>query len=477
MKELRLSDIQQISASYVDPNGFLFEFKGQLLRGINAGQEDFYRDLVQDADPDLFFGKIPGIVKSQVSEFSVPERNCHLVIEHERIQPLSFCVEWPPSMLKAAAILTLELCRRLVHSDRTLQDAYPWNIVFDGTKPIMVDLTSIVPISGPYLWPAYQQYLNFFLYPLWLSKSGKGKVARHLLFDTISGVSIEDYNALLGFKDLISHPKNFVGTKLSHAIARRIQNNKAMKLKLRQSMKDVANRNKYPKLRSKFFTGLLRKTESIKLTRPRTSWVNYYKEISGNINVDKKLQIVEEILKRERPATVLDVGCNTGKFSLLAARHGSKVISVDADPGCIESLFHVANENNLSITPLIVDILSPTPSLGQFTDQFPAFSKRAKSKMVFALALMHHLHINGRQSFDRIAKLFSQLTEKHLIFEFVSMDDDNNSLLDHGRDINYSLDTVCAALSTYFELEVFESDRDTRRIIFCSVKTLASMRS
>jgi hypothetical protein len=467
MSELSLSEIRPLSASYVDPNGFLFEYDNRLLRGISAGREDFYRDLIQKSGTELSFGAAPGVVRSQISGFSVPERNCRLVLEHERIRPLTFCVEWPPSMLKAAALLTLQLCQRLVRSECTLQDAYPWNVVFSGTKPVMVDLTSIVPTSGPYLWSAYQQYLNFFMYPLRLAESGKGKFARQLLFDTINGVTIDDYQALLDFRDLLAHPLNYMGTKLSYKLARRIQHNTALKLKLQQSMKD---RKVDAAMREKFFAGLVRKTESIRLTRPKTTWVNYYQEINRDIDVDKKVQIIDGILKHVRPATVLDVGCNTGKFSILAARNGAKVISADADVGCIESLFHVADENSLPITPLVVDILSPTPAFGQFASQFPAFSDRARSQMVFALALMHHLHINGRQSFERIARIFSQLAEKYLIFEFVSMDDDNNRLLDHGREIDYSLETVCDALSAHFTLEVMESDRATRKLILCTKK-------
>ena len=147
MTELKLSDINLSSASYVDPNGFLFEFQGRILRGIHFEQQDFYKNLIEEDCTTTLIGKTPGIVQSKVSGYSIPEKNCQLVIEHERIDPVSYCVEWPPTMLKTAAILTLELCQQLAESNRTLQDAYPWNIIFTGTKPIMVDLTSIVPIS------------------------------------------------------------------------------------------------------------------------------------------------------------------------------------------------------------------------------------------------------------------------------------------------------------------------------------------
>ena len=80
---------------------------------------------------------------------------------------------------------------------------------------------------------------------------------------------------------------------------------------------------------------------------------------------------------------------------------------------------------------------------------------------------MHHLHINGRQSFDRIAALMNDLTKSALVFEYVDLEDENIRLLDHGRTIEYTLDSVSAELSKYFKISHFDSDRSTRRNLLC----------
>jgi hypothetical protein len=83
------------------------------------------------------------------------------------------------------------------------------------------------------------------------------------------------------------------------------------------------------------------------------------------------------------------------------------------------------------------------------------------------LAVMHHLHINGRQSFARLARLMDALSAKAVIFEHVDCTDGNIHLLDHGRDIEYDLETVSGELANYFKVTRFDSDRKTRKILLC----------
>jgi len=93
--------------------------------------------------------------------------------------------------------------------------------------------------------------------------------------------------------------------------------------------------------------------------------------------------------------------------------------------------------------------------------------ERFRSEVVLCLAVMHHLHINGRQSFDRIARLMDALSQKAVIFEYVDRTDDNIHLLDHGRNIEYDLERVSGELSRYFTVTPFASDRATRKILLC----------
>jgi len=54
--------------------------------------------------------------------------------------------------------------------------------------------------------------------------------------------------------------------------------------------------------------------------------------------------------------TVLDIGCGEGRYSIYLSEHGSKVTSVDASPVALKKLTLIANERNLSIIPVVLDL-------------------------------------------------------------------------------------------------------------------------
>ena len=64
------------------------------------------------------------------------------------------------------------------------------DILFSGSKPVFVDLTSIVPVNDSVLWQAHEQFEAYFLRPKALALEGKGLVARHLMFDHINGLRV-----------------------------------------------------------------------------------------------------------------------------------------------------------------------------------------------------------------------------------------------------------------------------------------------
>jgi SAM-dependent methyltransferase len=344
-----------------------------------------------------------------------------------------------------------------------LQDAYPWNVVFRGSAPVFVDLTSVVPVDPTLIWPAYLQFKSFFLRPLEACRQGRGRLARALLYDNIDGIDLEDFCQIMNTRYKLARP----WLMLERWLERRMRSNAALMRKLRSAASStrVAVR---PEVRRAFFKRLLARTE-FRFAGRDDPWSNYYSGIDPSYDKEAKLRVVQRLLDRFRPETVLDLGCNTGVFSLLAASGGARVVSLDASEDCIETLHAQAAATDLSVTPLIADVLCPTPAFGFLGAEYPSLIDRVRADVVLCLALMHHLHISGRQSFERIAALMDRVTAKHLIFEFVASDDANNSLLSLSRPIDYSLQTVVQVLRRYFPVtETLDSDRPTRRIVVCS---------
>src|SRR5207249_2657747 len=68
-----------------------------------------------------------------------------LVLEHPRVEFLSYAYEWPFEMLQEAALLQLELCQRAFANGYGVKDATPFNIQFVGGKPLFIDVTSFEP--------------------------------------------------------------------------------------------------------------------------------------------------------------------------------------------------------------------------------------------------------------------------------------------------------------------------------------------
>jgi len=302
---------------------------------------------------------------------------------------------------------------------------------------------------------------------------GKGALARLLLQNYIQGVSLGNLNRHTTLSHLVKHPFSSLFHIFSDFLDRKVQSNKNMKIKFQSQFKKQAEGMDHKNLRKRFIRSLLRKVKKIQLPSSKDNWIKYYSRLEGT-QQDKKMEIIDRLLSQLKPTTVLDVGCNVGLYTIIAARRGIRVSSMDSSESCIEALFQKAQAANFPITPLVIDALNPTPSFGFLSKQFPSMISRLQSDVVMALALMHHLHISGRQSFDRIASLMNALAKKAVIFEYVAPEDENNHLIDHGRPIEYNLDKVMQELSRYFKITPFDSDRPTRSILLCEKHSNAS---
>ncbi len=454
--------IRRDASSYVDPQGFVFHHQGEVYRFIRPDAAGLYGELLDEGVLERLEGR--GLVPTRRAGLRLAEAPEGLVLHHQRVEPLSYCVEWCPSMLRDAALTTLDLALAAAEHGLMLQDAYPWNVLFDGPRCVFVDLTSIVRADRRLIWPAHEQFEAFFYRPLVLAGRGHGDVARALLYNNIGGIDLATVYRLTSAGHHLRHP----GLWLAHWLDRRLQRSARWKSRVRR-MAERLTRDVTPELRGRFLRRLIRRTRALRFRSRGDPWTNYYAEIGEAFDKQAKLRAVRAFLERIRPVSVLDLGCNTGVFSIEAARCGARVVSVDSSEPCIELLYAFARKEGLKITPLVADVLCPTPAFGFMGRQYPALWERVRSDTVLCLGLMHHLHLTGRQSWERIVELVAGLTGRHLVFEFVAMDDANIERLPQRRRIDYCLDSVAAALRTRFaDVEVHPSDRETRRLLLCT---------
>ena len=356
------------------------------------------------------------------------------IAEHERIPFPSYPYEWPPEMLQAAGQLTLELAAGLLSEGLGLKDATPYNILFRGSSPVFVDLLSVERRDprDP-IWLAHAQFVRTFLLPLVVNKEFGIPLAQTLL-SRRDGLEPEEVYHLCSawkillppFLTLVSIPSWLAGRHPAgdHSIYRP------------HLVRDPGQ--------ARFVLGSLFKSLRRALNRSgpannrESPWADYMQSRCNYRPEDfmAKQSFVEKVLREYQPRSVLDIGCNTGHFSALAARHGANVVAIDSDPVVVGQVWRMATREQLDILPLVINIARPSPAMGWRNRECLSFLDRGSGKFdaVFMLALVHHLLVSERIPLGEVMELAWQLTSKLLIVEYVGPEDAMFRCLTRGRE-------------------------------------------
>jgi SAM-dependent methyltransferase len=412
-----------LTESFVDPNGRVFEWRGEIYRMLEPTFAARWNDLVDQ-------GLIAGLIRDGLLvESDLTTESGKNVLRHRRVPVVSYCYEWVPAMLKDAALVTLDLCIRLAEKGLTLQDGHPWNVLFDGTKPVYIDATSIVPARDDILWAPYQQFCNFFLFPLYLYAAGRDRVARWLLRDYLCGVTDEDLLAALPVSFKLRHPRRISGVAATRLVGKLFERlPEDLQQRFLSISKTANSAPGGPRLRLKFLKSLRKKVDSLKLTNGTSHWARYYgtadkKYFHSDLSPGdwrQKHEAVEKILTELRPQNVLDVGANIGHYAALAAGNGARVTACEADITALTLCHAQARENGWNILPLAVNVFSASSTPGRGGVACPAPLERLRSECVMGLAVIHHVVALQRMPIARISETFAALSNRWLLLEFVA---------------------------------------------------------
>lgn len=460
-------------ASYIDPQARIFHHKGEIFRAFFLKTAPFYKEL-------LYSGRMVSLIKEGkvidadfVSDIEID--GFPLIVKQRKIPNISYYFEWSASMLKDAAMLTIDLAIDFSKDDIVLQDATPYNILFDSAKPIFIDLASFIPSIPGYIWSAYQQFCNFFLFPLYLFAYVDLRLANKLMRNSNEGICADDVVRIMSFLEKSKCPGYFSRVFLPRTISRMIntEHNQVKTRKLLFHLVEKKNNFELRKIRNNFLMGLKEDISNLRLPdKSKKGWSGYYQQTEQNI-LQKKLRIIDSVMRGLNPKTVLDIGCNTGEFSILASKIADKVIAFDIDNYCVDMLYKKAKSENLPILPLVMDISNPTPGLGWRGRELKNAQGRFKSDMVYVLALMHHLVFTKGLDFMRIIQSVKDFCNKWLIIEYISPDDQMARLLPRRPILDYSWykeDNFLKVLSKNFsEVNILDKISDTRMLIIAKV--------
>jgi SAM-dependent methyltransferase len=372
-----------------------------------------------------------------------------LMLRHPRIAFQSYPWEWAPSMWLAAAELTLDLCSELVSHGWLLKDATPLNVLFQGTRPIFVDVLSIERMDPRQpIWLAYGQFVRTFLLPM-LAYSQLGWPLQTTLTRR-DGYEPEEIYSALSWPARLQQPALSAVT-LPSLLANKLLANK--KIGAGSVTGSVASRAvKEPELATqilqKTLRGLLSQMRKVTPAHRSSTWSDYAETATHYSDEDhgRKRGFVTQALMAARPANVLDVGCNTGVYSNLAADAGAAVVSVDTDVQAVDRLCASLKDSGRNIQPLCVDLAHPTPAAGWENREYASFLSRCTGHFdtVMMLAVLHHLLLRNQVPLDRIAALCSSLTTRRLILEWVPATDPKFQELLRGRGAIYTHITEAA---------------------------------
>ncbi len=354
-------------------------------------------------------------------------------LEHERLFE-SFPYEWAPEMLHAAGALTLDVAEDLLGEGLGLKDATPYNVLFRGPEPVFVDVLSFEPRDArDPTWWAYAQFVRTFVLPLLASKHF-GLRLDQLLLARRDGLEPSEVYRLCGRWRRLSPPFLTVVSIPTWLAAWRGARDPALD---RERPSSDSERARYV-LRS-----LLKHCRRIlAAAAPRrdvpSTWSEYARatDAASPDYVAAKETLLEAVLGEHRPRNLLDIGCNTGRFSLQAARAGASVVALDADPAVVGRLWREARTAGRDIPPLVIDVTRPSPAVGWRNGECRAFLERVRGRFdaVLLLAVVHHILARERVPLREVVALAARLTTATAVIEFVAPADPMFRRLARGSD-------------------------------------------
>jgi hypothetical protein len=401
-----------VSGSFRDPSGFVFERDGVLYRQVNGSHRPHFDRFIESGLYEALLAK-DLIVPHEDADLEIAlSENVYRVIRPRRVAFISYPYEWCFSELKDAALATLEIQELSLDHGMSLRDASAYNIQFEAGRPVLIDTLSfeILPEGAP--WVAYRQFCQHFLAPLALMRYRDVRLGE-LSQLHIDGVPLDLAAELLPFRarlrsSLLIHLFLHARSQRRHAQTTDIGQAR------RRGLSKQALRGLIHSVRSA--------VQKLDWEPGRSVWSQYYGEAESYSSeaLEQKKELVTKLVEEAAPATVWDLGANTGLFSRIAADR-APTVAFDADPATVE-LNYRENGRAGNVLPLVMDLTNPSPAIGWANKERSSLMERGPADLAMALALIHHLAIANNVPLPRLADFFHDVG-RWLLIEFVPKSD------------------------------------------------------
>ncbi|HIJ66200.1 MAG TPA: SAM-dependent methyltransferase [Candidatus Hydrogenedentes bacterium] len=457
----------RVSSSFRDPSGFLFSRDGVLYRQVNQSYREQYDLLMKSGLYSSLVSDGQLVAHDETDAPPAQTDTAYKIIRPAAVPFISYPYEWPFSALKRAALATLAVQGRALEYGMTLKDASAYNVQFVDGKPLFVDTLSFEAYREGAPWVAYGQFCQHFVAPLVLM------ARRDVRLGQLSRVFIDGVPLDLASKMLPRRTYLSPGILLNIHLHAKSQARHAGDATA-GSASGKQRRASGGSISRRGMLGLLDNLRSLitKLawTPSGTAWSDYYEETNYTQDaLNDKRRWVAEYLERVQPATVWDLGANTGLFSRIASEKGILTISFDVDPGAVEKNYLSVVENKeRQLLPLLLDLANPSPAIGWQNRERDSLIERGPADAVLALALIHHLAIANNVPLPMLADFFAELC-RSLIIEFVPKRDSQvRRLLARRQDIfpDYTQSGFETAFRKHFRIEDNHPVTDSARVLY-----------
>jgi 2-polyprenyl-3-methyl-5-hydroxy-6-metoxy-1,4-benzoquinol methylase len=421
------------TATFRDPAGSLSLEGDFAVRTIHPAA----RDQVMEFVTSQFCSRLQD--RGDMVAITIKNTPAGLQLLHPKVPVPTYPWEWTPSQWLAAAQLTLSLCGEALAEGWVLKDATPLNILFVGSRPVLVDVLSFEPWDPApqdypsHIWLAYGQYIRTFLLPLLMNRLLSWPLEMSLL-KRDGYEPVELYKAL-SWSQRLSRAA-FWPVTLPARLDKKSGETKAAKPAPQHKSQELALH-----LLKRTLADLRKRTRRAMPEYAGSEWSNYTATLTHYTAQEsqQKLEWVRNVLEDLKPARVLDIGANTGVFSALAAENGAQVVALERDAAAAESLFRMTRNSRLSIQTIHADLARPTPAVGWENRETSTLLHRleAQSEMVLMLAVIHHLILMEQIPVSAILELAYRLTWRYLVLEWVPVTDPMFQSLMRGRDSLY----------------------------------------
>jgi SAM-dependent methyltransferase len=402
--------------SFRDPESRVFHSGGQVFRALSAdGLADFE---ALDSSGLLDDRRI---VATERCDDSPPAggmlpKDVAGVLRHARIPFVSYPFEWTFSMLKDAALLQLDLLLVALDHGLVLKDSSPYNVQFQGARPVFIDVGGFERLREGELWVGYRQFCMLYLYPL-LLQATKGVSFQPWLRGSIDGITATQMRGVMSLRDRFR--RGVAINVFLHARLERRDTGSGADMR-----RAVARAGAEKELIRANARKMRRLVERLTWAPPSGVWLSY-REVNSYADRDslRKDEFVREVATSREWELAWDLGCNTGRHSRIAAKGARHVVALDGDEGSVDLLYRELREaRDETILPLTVNLADPSPSLGWRGRERGTLLERGRPDLVLALALVHHLAIGTNVPIREIVGWLAELGGA-LVVEFPTRED------------------------------------------------------